>query len=410
MLAILNKYMKGDRVIWGVVIILSIFSILAVYSSTGMLAFKFQQGNTTHYIIRHLSFMLIGFAMIFITSHLPYQMFSKVGQLLWIVAIPVLCLTLVLGTSLNSAARWLTVPGLGITVQTSDFAKLAIILYVARMLSMHQEDIKDFKNTFLRIIIPVGIICILILPANFSTAALLMSVCMILMFIGRIRIRHLSLVFVAAIVMFGVFILIAPLIHMDGRVKTWKHRIENFSSKDNDEDNFQSEQAKIAIVTGGVIGKGPGNSTQRNFLPHPYSDFIYAIIIEEYGIWGGILVLFLYLYLFFRAGVIVRRCDRTFPAFLVIGLTLMLMFQALINMAVAVNLLPVTGQPLPLLSMGGTSIFFNCIAVGMILSVSRSVIEAKEKEKADKAAAKEDAAKENNQESETILQPEAING
>jgi len=380
MMTFMNKYLKGDKVIWGILFLLFIFSLLTVYSSTGMLAFRYKQGNTTYYLLRHFSLLALGFFLIIFISHLPYQLFSKIGQVLWILAIPLLLFTLIFGTSYNAATRWLTIPGLGLTMQTSDIAKLAIILYVARMLSLHQDNIKDFKGTFLPIIGPVTLICLLILPANFSTSAMIFMVCIILMFIGRISFRHLMLLPLAGAVLLGLFILIAPAIHMDTRLQTWKHRVENFLKEDNEED-FQANQSKIAIVTGGILGKGPGNSTQRNFIPHPYSDFIYAIITEEYGLIGASVVLILYIILFFRAGIIVRKCDRTFPAFMVTGLTLMLIAQAFVNMAVATGLMPVTGQPLPLISMGGSSILSSSAAFGMILSVSRSLQENKETEK-----------------------------
>jgi len=252
-------------------------------------------------------------------------------------------------------------------------------MYIARMLSLKQEEIKDFKKAFLSIIIPVGIVCILILPANLSTSLMIFVVSIILMFIGRIPFKHLLLLGLVAIVFLGLFVLIAPhtKTRIGYRVETWKHRVETYfgdSKKDEGEQsNFQAEQAKIAVATGGILGKGPGNSIERNFLPHPYSDFIYAIIVEEYGLIGGIVVLFLYLYLLYRAGVIVRKSDRTFPAFLTFGLALSLVFQAMINMAVAVNLFPVTGQTLPLVSMGGSSILFTSSALGIILSVSRGL-------------------------------------
>jgi cell division protein FtsW len=283
-------------------------------------------------------------------------------------------LTLILGTSLNSASRWLTLPGIGLTVQTSDFAKLALIMYVARMLSQKQDVIDDYKLAFLPIIIPIALVCILILPANFSTSALLFLTTFILMFIGRINVKHLLSLVGIGILAMSLFVMIALYTNRSGRIGTWKHRIENYINDEGD-GNYQVKQSKIAIATGGFLGKGPGNSTQRNFLPHPYSDFIYAIVIEEYGAVGAIIVLFLYLYLLFRAAVIVRKCDRTFPAFLTIGLVISLVFQAMINMAVAVNIIPVTGQTLPLISMGGSSILFTGIALGIILSVSRSIIE-----------------------------------
>lgn len=373
-----KKYFKGDGIIWGVILVLTLFSVLAVYSSTGTLAYKYQGGNTTYYVIKHLSFMMVGFAAIYVTHLIPYKYYSRLAQLFLYISIPLLGLTLVLGTSLNSASRWLTLPGIGLTIQTSDFAKLALIMYIARMLSLKQDEIKDFKKAFIPIIVPVGLVCILILPANLSTSLMIFVVSVILMFIGRISIKHLSILGGIGIVCLALFILIAPMTKtkIGFRVETWKHRVESYvgGAKDEGEhDNFQAEQAKIAVATGGIIGKGPGNSVQRNFLPHPYSDFIYAIIVEEYGLVGGIVILFLYLYLLYRAGVIVRKADRTFPAFLTFGLTLSLVFQAMINMAVAVNLFPVTGQTLPLVSMGGSSILFTSTAMGIILSVSRGI-------------------------------------
>ena len=374
----LKRYFKGDGIIWGVILLLTLFSVLAVYSSTGTLAYKYQGGNTTYYVIKHISFMMVGFAAIYVTHLIPYRYYSRLAQLFLYISIPLLGLTLVLGTSLNSAARWLTLPGIGLTIQTSDFAKLALIMYIARMLSLKQDEIKDFKKAFLPIIVPVGLVCILILPANLSTSLMVFIVSIILMFIGRISIKHLSILGGIGIVCLALFIWIAPMTKtkIGFRVETWKHRVESYVGGVKDEgehDNFQANQAKIAVATGGIIGKGPGNSIQRNFLPHPYSDFIYAIIIEEYGLIGGVVILFLYLYLLYRAGVIVRKADRTFPAFLTFGLTLSLVFQAMINMAVAVNLFPVTGQTLPLVSMGGSSILFTSAAMGIILSVSRGI-------------------------------------
>jgi len=376
---ILKKYFKGDGIIWGVVISLSLISMLAVYSSTGTLAYKFQGGNTTYYILKHFSFMLVGLVAIYITHLIPYKYYSRLAQLFLIIAVPLLAVTLVLGTALNSAPRWLTLPGIGITIQTSDFAKLAIIMYIARILSLRQEEIKDFYKAFLPIIFPVGIVCVLILPANLSTSLIIFIVSVILMFIGRISIRHIMLLGFMGALLITCFVWLAPMTKtgFGYRVETWKHRVESFFSKKDkekgEEENFQVQQAKIAVAMGGIIGKGPGNSTQRNFLPHPYSDFIFAIIVEEYGLIGGVIVLFLYLYLLYRAGVIVRKANRTFPAFLTIGLAISLVFQAMINMAVAVNLIPVTGQTLPLVSMGGSSILFSSAALGIILSVSRGI-------------------------------------
>ncbi len=366
-----KKYFKGDSVIWAVIIALSIISLLAVYSSTGTLAYKYQHGNTAYYVLKHLTFLFIGFIIIFGTHLIPYKIYSRLSQLLLLLCIPLLGLTLVFGRHLNDASRWLTLPGLGFSFQTSDFAKLALIMFIARQLSLKQENIKDFSKTFLPLISWISVVCVLILPANFSTAAILFMSCLILMFIGRISLRHLIFFTGSGILIAGLFIVVALYVfHYAGRIETWKTRIESYVSAKSEE-NFQVEQSKIAIATGGIIGKGPGNSVQRNFLPHPYSDFIYSVIIEEYGLIGGVVILFFYLWLLFRAGIMVRKMDRTFPAFLAIGLTLILVFQAMVNMAVAVNIFPVTGQPLPLVSMGGSSMLFSCFALGIILNISR---------------------------------------
>jgi cell division protein FtsW len=366
----LRKYFKGDPVIWGVIVALTIVSLLAVYSSTGTLAYKFRDGNTAFYVLRHLTFQFIGLIIIFVTHRIPYKYYSRLSQVLMLISIPMLLFTLLFGRHLNDASRWMALPG-GISFQTSDFAKLALMMYLARVLSLKQDEIKDFKKAFLPLIAPVAIICLLILPANFSTAAILMATCIIVMFVGRVNMKHIMALAGIGVVLVGLFIGISLAFNKEGRIGTWKSRIENFVSGKGD--NFQVEQSKIAVATGGIIGKGPGNSVQRNYLPHPYSDFIYAIIIEEYGVVGGIVILAFYLWLLFRAGMIVRKSDRTFPAFLAIGLTVLLVFQAMVNMAVAVNLFPVTGQPLPLVSMGGTSMLFTFFALGIILSISNGV-------------------------------------
>ncbi len=400
----IKKNIKGDKVIWGVIIGLTIFSLLAVYSSTGSLSYRRHGGSMIYFLFKQSFFLGIGLVSIYAIHLIPYKYFLKLSQILLFISVPLLLFTLVMGTSLNSAARWLTVPGLGITIQTSDFAKLALVMYIARVLSLKQENISSFKEAFLPIIIPVVIICGLILPANLSTALMVGVVSIILMFIGRIPIKYIMLVVGVGAAFLVIFVLIAPYLNLDGRMGTWKSRIENFAGGGSDDDNFQAEQSKIAIATGGILGKGPGNSVQRNFLPHPYSDFIYAIIVEEYGMIGGILVLALYLYLLFRAGTIVRKCDRTFPAFLTIGLSVMLVFQAMINMAVAVNLFPVTGQTLPLVSMGGSSLLFSSAAFGIILSVSRELEKEKVAETAIEAnSTNEEKPKTNN--NNTIEEP-----
>ena len=371
----INKYLKGDPIIWGVIIVLSIFSLLAVYSATSTLAMHKMGGNSLYYLVRHGVILAFGIMIIFITHLIHYKYYSRLSQLLIGIAVVLLIITLFLGTNVNQATRWLTLPGLGFTIQTSDFAKLALIMYIARVLSMKQGEIKSFKEAFLPVIIPVVIICVLILPANLSTAALIFGISFLLMFIGRISIKHLLASGGVAVLLFALFITVGTLVKKEGRINTWKNRIENYFEKGGEE-NYQSQQAKIAIATGGLFGKNPGKSVQRNFLPNPYSDFIYAIIVEEYGlIIGGIPILLAYLFLMFRAGVIVRKCDRTFPAFLAIGLTLMIVVQAMVNMSVAVGIFPVTGQTLPLVSMGGSSMLFTSIAFGIILSISRNLNE-----------------------------------
>lgn len=359
--------------IWAVLVVLSIFSILAVYSSTGTLAYKKMSGDTTYFLLKHGSLLIFGFLLVFVFHHLNYRYYSRLSVLFLYLTIPMLLWTLIKGASLNEASRWITLPGIGLTFQTSDFAKFVLVMFIARFLSQNQKNIKDFKTGFRSIIIWILVICGLILPANFSTAIILFATSLILLFLGRTKILYLLGLIVAGAVAILIFLLILYSFPEDsrGRLGTWQKRIENFKNGDS-EGNFQVEQAKIAIVYGGFLGKGPGNSVQRNFLPHPYSDFIYAIIIEEYGVLGGIIILLMYLILLFRAGVIVRKSTSQFAAFLAIGLTFMIVFQAFINMAVAVNILPVTGQTLPFVSMGGTSIIFTGVAFGVILSISRT--------------------------------------
>jgi len=370
--SLFGRYFKGDRIVWLIVLFLSIISLLAIYSSTGSLAYKYQSGNTSYYFIKQFVFLAVGLAVVFLVHMVNCKVYAPISKLLLLISIPLLLVTLVFGASLNQAARWLEVPGLGVTIQTSDIAKMALVMYVASILSQRQKEIKDLKKAFIPIVAPVALICLLILPANFSTALLLGLTCWLLMLIGRISLKHLFGFTGLAMVLLVGFIVLALQFKTINRVQTWKNRIENFASGESGDGNFQADQSKIAIATGGIIGKGPGNSTQRNFLPHPYSDFIFAIIVEEYGLFGGTLVLLMYLVLLFRAGVIVKKASRTFPAFLAIGLALLLVLQAMVNMCVAVNLIPVTGQPLPLVSMGGTSLFFTSAAFGIIISISRT--------------------------------------
>ena len=369
----LGGYLKGDRTIWIVVIILSIFSVLAVYSSTGTLAYKYRGGNTEYYVFKHFIILFAGLFLMYLTHNIKYTYYSKIAQILMWISVPLLLITMVVGVSLNAAERWLTIPGTGLTFQPSDLAKLALIMFVARLLSKKQGQIKDFKSSFLPIIFPVILVCALILPADLSTAAVLFMTSVCLMFIGRVNIKHLLGLMGLGVLALGLVVTLIMYMPepLPGRMGTWKARIENFVSGES-EGNYQVVQSKIAIAKGGWLGVGPGNSTQRNFLPHPYSDFIFSIIIEEYGLAGAALIVLLYLILLFRTIRLVAKSPGTFGTLLAMGCCLSLVFQAMVNMAVAVNLFPVTGLTLPLVSMGGTSILFTSIALGIILSVSKS--------------------------------------
>jgi cell division protein FtsW len=297
------------------------------------------------------------------------------AQIGYVLTIPLLLFTLVKGKNSGEASRWLEIPGTGLTFQSSDIAKLMLLIYVARILALKSSELIDLKAVFKNLLVPIGIICLLILPANFSTAALLFFNCLVLMFVGGINLKIILKILGICVLtgaLFFSWVWVLPKSIPGGRGPTWKTRIESFSNGDT-KSNYQSEQAKIAIATGGIIGKGPGNSTQRAFLPQASSDFIYAIIIEEYGLVSGFILLFLYMVLLYRGIKILRDNDKPFGSFVSVGLAFSLVFQALVNMAVAVNLFPVTGQPLPLISMGGTSIWFTMFSIGIILSVSRSV-------------------------------------
>lgn len=378
----LNKILgdiKGDKVIWSVVILLSLFSLLAVYSSTGTLAYKYQGGNTEYYMLKHFVILFLGFVFMYLMHKIRYVYFSPVFQVALWIAIPLLFLTLIFGLNLNEAKRVLPLP-FNLTFQTSDLAKLTLIMYLARMLTKKQDHIKDFKSAFVPLMVPVLLVVFLVLPANFSTAAMIFTTSLVLLFIGRVNMKYIFSLVGIGLVALTIFILVLLQLPEDrqGRLWTWKSRIESFTKDTGD--NYQIEQAQIAIVNGNIFGKMPGNSTQRNFLPHPYSDFIFAIIIEEYGLLGGSFMVLLYLILLFRAVVIVTKIPQTFGAFLSIGVAFSLVFQAMVNMGVAVGLLPVTGQPLPLVSMGGTSIWFTSLSIGIMLSVSKDIAR-KEKEK-----------------------------
>jgi cell division protein FtsW len=389
----LRSRTRGDKVIWTAVFLLAIVSLLVVYSSTGLLAYKLYKGNTEVYLFKQFAFILVGLVIIYFAHQVNYTLYSRVAKILFLLSIPLLLYTLFFGVKLNEGSRWIRLPIINMTFQTSDLAKLALFMYLSRLLSKKQEIIKDFRTGFLPVITPVAVICLLIAPANLSTALLIGATSLMLLFIGRVSARHLLLTIAVAAIPVLILVGAAMIRHKANggttekpkaegrsrlfvRVDTWISRVETFmygGVTDNDDNNYQTNQAKIAIAKGGILGLGPGNSQQRNFLPHPYSDFIYAIIIEEYGLVGGIFIVLIYLVFLLRSIRIFRRCPFAFGAFLALGLSFTLVIQALANMAVNVNLFPVTGVTLPLVSMGGSSFLFTCLAIGIILSVARNV-------------------------------------
>lgn len=381
---------SGDKVIWATVVLLALVSLLVVYSSTGLLAYRYNKGNTEIYLMKQVMFISVGVAIIYFAHRVNYTLYSKWSKILFVIAIPLLIWTLFFGVRLNEGSRWIRLPIINLTFQTSDLAKLALFMYLGRLLSRKQDVIKDFKKGFLPIIIPVIITCVLVAPANLSTALLIGATSLLLMFIGRVSTKHIAATVALASIPVVILVIISisyydreegkmkdlPAVFESGRMPTWIKRVQNFvfdAKQVDKEENYQVNQAKIAIAKGGFIGLGPGNSEQRNFLPHPYSDFIYAIIIEEYGLAGGAFIIFIYLVFLYRSIRIFRKCPYAFGAFLALGLSFTLVIQALINMAVNVNLFPVTGVTLPLVSMGGSSFLFTCLAIGIILSVARNV-------------------------------------
>ncbi|MBB5395971.1 FtsW/RodA/SpoVE family cell cycle protein [Mucilaginibacter sp. AK015] len=363
---------KGDRWIWLIVILLSILSLLAVYSSTGTLAYIKGKANET-YLVKHMAMLFGGLALMYISHRIDYRYYAGISKILMVITIPLLLYTLVFGNHVNDASRWISIPGTGLTFQTSDLAKLALITYLARTLSRKQENIKDVKQSFIPIMGSVCVVFILIALANLSTALMLFGVSILLLIIGRISIKQIAVVCLAGALLLTGVIFLGP------RRQTYVSRIHAFMHPElaTADKSFQSDHSKIAIATGGVLGKGPGNSTERNYLPHPYSDFIYATIVEEYGLIGGIALVGIYLFLLYRCIKIVTKAPKAFGALLAAGLSFSLTIQAFANMAVAVGLGPVTGVPLPLVSMGGTSILFTSVAFGIILSVSRDIDEPK---------------------------------
>ena len=364
--------LRGDRTIWMVALFLGLISLLAVYSSISSLAFK--RGGSLHFLFKHGMMLVTGGVIMYYASQLRHTMYSRLSMLVFWPVVVLLGITLVFGSNINGGIRWINIAG--VSFQTSDLAKVVLFVYLARILSKHSEELMTLRGVFLRLMIPIGAVCGLILPANFSTAALTFLVCLVLMFLGKVPMKWIGSMVGLAI---GGFVLLVGVneafdLGVLPRVETWQARLENFGEADS-EGNYQVEHAAIAIANGGMLPyNGPGGGESRNHLPHPYSDMIYAFIIEEYGsILGGIGLLLLYLILMRRSIKVAAKCEKPFGALVAVGLSFNLVLQAMVNMGVAVGLLPTTGQPLPLVSMGGTSIWFTCLAIGIVLSVSRSL-------------------------------------
>tara|TARA_R110001632_G_scaffold18712_24_gene57741 strand:+ start:1926 stop:3113 length:1188 start_codon:yes stop_codon:yes gene_type:complete len=374
------QHIKGDRTIWALVAILALFSFMPVYSASANLV-SIVGGSTLGYLIKHVVLLIMGFAIIYAVHKIPYRYFSGGSVLMLPIVFFLLIYTLAQGTTIGgaNASRWIRIPLIGVGFQTSTLAGLVLMVYVARYLAKNKDLKIKFKESMWQLWLPVGLILMLILPANFSTTAIIFSMILVVTFIGGYPVKYIGYILGAGILALSIFILTAKAFPdlMPNRVNTWGNRIENFSNSKGEE-AYQVGKAKIAIATGGVVGKGPGKSIQKNFLPQSSSDFIYAIIVEEYGLVGAILIVFVYFLLLFRIFITVKKATTIFGTLLVIGVGLPIIFQAGINMAVATNLFPVTGQTLPLISSGGTSIWMTCFALGMILSVSASKQETEE--------------------------------
>lgn len=368
---IFNNRLKGDAIIWSIVIVLALISLIAIYSSTGSLAYRMKDGHAEVYLLKRFFIVAVGLLIMFVAHNINYTLYKKYAFIALMVGIALLLYTIISGgVNLNNASRWIAVPIVNVTFQASDFAKLALFVFLAAQLSKMQNVQGDLKRIIGRIFLPVGFVCLLIARDNMSTALLIGVSCGIMFFIGRIQWKYIFGLVGVLVLVIGLAVMFSP------RAATWKNRITNFTQDSPTDDNYQVTQANIAIAKGGLLGTGPGNSTQRNFLPHSYSDFIYSIIIEEYGlIIGGMGMIFLYLLFLWRSIIIFRKCPYAFGSFLAVGLSFSLVFQAFVNMGVNVGLLPVTGLTLPLVSKGGSSVWFTCLTIGIILSVSKFVEE-----------------------------------
>ncbi|NAS29476.1 FtsW/RodA/SpoVE family cell cycle protein [Flavobacteriaceae bacterium R38] len=377
------KNIKGDKAIWAVVALLALFSFLPVYSASTNLVYVVGKGTSIGHLLKHGMLLLLGFTIIYAVHKVPYRYFRGLSIIALPVTILLLIYTLGQGNTIGgaNASRWIRLPFVGVTFQTSTLASVVLLIYIARYLSKIKDKTVKFKETIWPLWVPVFIIHILILPANFSTTAILFFMVLVLCFLGGYPIKYLGIIVGVGALALTMFVLTAKAFPdlFPNRVDTWISRIDNFTNPESDADaDYQIEKAKIAIATGGVVGKGAGKSVMKNFLPQSTSDFIYAIIVEEYGLVGALVLIFAYMLLLFRIVIVAHKSETVFGKLLAIGVGLPIVFQALINMAVAVELFPVTGQTLPLISSGGTSIWMTCLALGIILSVSAKREEAKE--------------------------------
>lgn len=368
--------LRGDRVIWAIVVLLAIISMVSVFSSAATLAYSERSGEVSYYLIKHGAILAFGLVMIYVCHLLAYTKFSRWAPGMLVIAFVLLLLTMFFGPVINNSQRWLQIPFVGLTFQTSDFAKLALIVFVARSIGSKQDVIKDFKSAFLPIILPVIGICVLIAINDLSSALMLFLICILMMIVGRVAMQYVLTLILMGVSVFSLMVMLgAKYPNLLPRASTWEKRMETFinPSAASTDDRYQITKAQIAMANGGLVGVGPGNSTQRNYVPYAYADFIYAIIVEEYGVIGGIALILLYLLLFFRVVRLVTKSSKAFGAMVAFGLGLSILMQAFMNIAVNLDLVPVTGLTLPLVSMGGTSILFTCVSFGIILSVSKYI-------------------------------------
>lgn len=363
----LSTLLQGDKVIWLVIGLLSIFSVLTVYSSAEALALRTGTG-TESFLVKHIVLLIAAVALIYICHLVSYIKYGRLSTILLVLAIPLLLYTQLLGETFNQATRWIRIPFIGVTFQTSDFAKIALIMYTARTLSLMQKQ----QIALGELIIPILLVCGLIAPSDLSSALILFFTCALLMFVGRIEMRNVFSLIMLGVGAFAVLIMLSEFLPGIIRVDTWQSRLYDFWVG-GDGEQFQVEQAQMALAQGGFFGVGPGNAQQAHFLPHSYSDYIFCVIVEEYGTFGAMITIALYITLLLRCIRLVTRSPKAFGAMLALGLCLSLVIQAFVHMAVNVNLLPVTGLTLPFISMGGTSLLFTGVSLGIILSVSKYI-------------------------------------